>query len=78
MPTLPLRAAVGAAIRHLRGEQGIAQERLAALAGVDRAFFGKLERGESNPSVETLAKVADALGIPLDILFAEVERQRGR
>jgi len=69
---------VGAAIRHLRAGQGIAQERLAALAGVDRAFFGKLERGESNPSVETLAKVADALGVPLDVLFAEVERQRGR
>jgi transcriptional regulator with XRE-family HTH domain len=77
MTSSDLRAAVGAAIRAIRTGQSIPQERLAALAGVDRAFMGRLERGETNPSVETLAKVADALGTPLDVLFAEVERLRG-
>lgn len=78
MTHLNLRAAVGAAIRTLRTSQGIPQESLASRAEVDRAFMGRLERGESNPSVETLAKVAAGLGVPLDVLFAEVERLRGK
>ncbi len=77
MTPLDLQAAVGAAIRAIRSSQGIPQEKLAVLAGVDRAFMGRLERGESNPSIETLSKVALGLGIPLDVLFAEVERLRG-
>jgi len=78
MPANPLSLAIGAAVRSLRAEGGIPQERFAVLAGVDRAYMGRLERGEANPSVEIIDRIAAALGLPLDAVFAEVERQRCR
>lgn len=78
MPHPPISTAIAAAIRALRAEQGVSQENLAALAGVDRAYMGRLERGKGNPSVEVMDRIAAALGLPLDAVFAEVERQRGK
>jgi DNA-binding XRE family transcriptional regulator len=40
--------AVGEAMRSLRRERGIAQEAFAARAGLDRSFYGAIERGEFN------------------------------
>lgn len=61
----------------MREETGLAQEHFAYAAQLDRAFMSRIERGKSNVSLETIARIADALGVPLDVLFAEVERRRG-
>jgi transcriptional regulator with XRE-family HTH domain len=37
--------AVGARIRKLREAQGISQEEVARLAGIDRSYYGRIERG---------------------------------
>lgn len=71
-----LQEAFGNAVRALRTERGIAQERLAAIAGLDRAFMSRIERGKTNAALATMAAVAEGLEIGLDTLFAEVERQR--
>ncbi|RYE62219.1 MAG: XRE family transcriptional regulator [Oxalobacteraceae bacterium] len=39
------------------------QERLALDAGMERSYGSDLERGTRNPSVRTLGRLADALGI---------------
>jgi len=52
---------VGAAIRAKRKEQGISQEGLAVISGVERSNMGKIERGENNLSVLNLARIADSL-----------------
>ena len=75
MKSLP--EAFGHAIRGLREQTGVSQEAFAYSANIDRAFMSRIERGKSNVSLGTIEKVADALGIPLDVLFVEVERQRG-
>jgi transcriptional regulator with XRE-family HTH domain len=41
----------------------LSQEALAVDAGVDRSYVGRLERGVENPTVETLDKLAAALGV---------------
>lgn len=41
--------AFGAAVRAVRTEDGIAQETLAHLAGIERSHMGKIERGEHMP-----------------------------
>lgn len=46
----PARA-FGAAVRSLRAEDGIAQESLACLAGIERSHMGKIERGEHMPTL---------------------------
>jgi transcriptional regulator with XRE-family HTH domain len=56
--------ALGAAIRSLRRERGLAQEAFAAHAAMDRSYFGAIERGEFNVSLDTIVKIAAALGVP--------------
>lgn len=64
--------ALGQAIRSTRHERGLAQEALAARAGIDRSYFGAIERGEFNVTLDTLAKIAAALGISASHLLARV------
>ena len=58
-------------LRRLRVAKGVSQERLAFDAGVDRAYVGHLERGEMNPSIDTIEKLADTLDIKIAEFFVE-------
>ncbi len=69
----PVTIAFGAAVRALRVERGFGQEGFAAHAGLDRSYFGAIERGEFNVSLETIVKVATAL----EVTAAEVLRRAG-
>lgn len=62
---------LGKRIRQLRQRTGLSQERFAAQAGLDRTYYAGIERGERNPSVKQLAKIAAALNLPLRALFSE-------
>lgn len=53
--------AFGAAVREERTNQGIAQEALAHLAGIERSHMGKIERGEHVPTLPLILKIARAL-----------------
>ena len=53
--------AFGAAVREERTSQGIAQETLAHLAGIERSHMGKIERGEHVPTLPLILKIARAL-----------------
>ena len=60
---------IGRRIRQIRIEKGLTQEKLALDAGLNRAYIGYIERGERNPSTETLAKIAKVLKVPLKDFF---------
>jgi transcriptional regulator with XRE-family HTH domain len=60
-------------LRRLRSEQGISQERLAADAGVDRAYVSELERKRGNATLDLLDKIASVLEVPLSEFFCEPE-----
>jgi transcriptional regulator with XRE-family HTH domain len=62
---------LGKRIRELRQHTGLSQERFAARAGLDRTYYAGIERGERNPSVKQLAKIAVALGVSIGTLFDE-------
>ncbi|MCX2863605.1 helix-turn-helix transcriptional regulator [Paucibacter sp. PLA-PC-4] len=68
----PARA-FGAAVRAIRTEDGIAQEALALLAGVERSHMGKIERGEHMPTLAMILKLANALGRSSAELMLETE-----
>ncbi|WP_229298482.1 helix-turn-helix domain-containing protein [Stenotrophomonas maltophilia] len=53
--------AFGAAVREERTNQGIAQETLAHMAGIERSHMGKIERGEHVPTLPLILKIARAL-----------------
>lgn len=60
---------VGQQLRTLRRERKLTLQQLAAMTGLSRAFIGQIEAGSANPSVGTLKKVADAMGVPMGALF---------
>ena len=53
--------AFGIAVREMRLARGIAQEALAASAGVERSHMGKIERGEHAPQLGLIFRIAVAL-----------------
>jgi len=52
-----------------RLEQGLSQKELADKINTKQSAISRLESGEYNPSIELLAKVANALGKELQISF---------
>ena len=54
----------GAAVRRFREKQGYSQEMFADKVRVHRTYLGGIERGERNPTLTTIHRVADALGVP--------------
>lgn len=57
----------------MREDQGSAQDHFALMASVDRSYYGKLERGERQPSLGLLLRIAGALGVPGATLVAATE-----
>jgi transcriptional regulator with XRE-family HTH domain len=53
---------MGALVRRARTKAGITQEDAAHAAGIDYKRWQRLEAGEVNPTIKTLARVADAIG----------------
>ena len=60
-PHRPTLIALGQALRVLRKDRGLSQDRLANLAGIDRAYLGGIERAERHPTWEAIEKLLDTL-----------------
>ncbi|MBL7150173.1 MAG: helix-turn-helix transcriptional regulator [Candidatus Pacebacteria bacterium] len=63
---------IGKNIRHYRKKLGLSQDKLSKLAEVAYNTVVKIESGENpNPTIDTLTKIAKALGISVDDLIKE-------
>ncbi|MCU6712429.1 helix-turn-helix domain-containing protein [Paenibacillus sp. J5C_2022] len=63
---------IGENIRALRREKGLSQEQLALRADINTSYMGQVERGEKNPTIDVLNRIAFALQTPLkDIVTVE-------
>lgn len=52
-----------------RKNNGLTQKELAKITGINQADISRLENGNANPSIRTLKKLADGLGMSLKIEF---------
>ena len=66
---MELNRAVAGNIRRVRKSKKLSLEQTAALSGVSRSMLGQIERGEANPSVAILGKIAQALKVPAEVLL---------
>lgn len=60
---------VGEDVVRLRTDAGARRAQVAAAAGLDRSFLGRIEAGSANPSLETLVAIGVALGADLRVRF---------
>ncbi len=63
---------IGQRIRNYRTAQGLSQEDLAELARCHPTYIGQIERGEKNPTLESIEKISSALSISLSQLFEKL------
>ena len=68
---------VGGRLRELRDARNISMRGLATASGLSANALSMIERGKTSPSVSTLYKLADALGVSITAFFgAEAEKQQ--
>ncbi|MBE5996769.1 MAG: helix-turn-helix transcriptional regulator [Lachnospiraceae bacterium] len=65
----------GYVIRELRLKRELTQEVLSGLAGIPRSHLAMIESGRINPKIDTLWKIAEALGMKLSELVGQIEAQ---
>jgi len=59
----------GNKVKELRESRNMTQESLALEIDVDKSYIGRIERAERYPTLNTIIKIADALGIKVKDLF---------
>ena len=64
---------LGMRIRYLRKQKGMSQEDLALESGVNKNYLSDLERGERNPTLKVLDKLASSLGVTLSELLMGIQ-----
>ncbi len=66
---------VGMVIQRFRKSKKMSQEVLSGLAGLDRTHYSKIERGLRSPTIDTLFKIAHALGVAPHELMHSIEKE---
>lgn len=59
----------GEQLFRLRTKSHLSQENVALSADISTSYYGQIERGIANPSVETLEKICDVLGVRIYDIF---------
>ena len=76
--TVALRAALADQIRRARKRCAFSQEELAWRSGLHRTYISMIERAQRSPTVDSLEKIAAALGISASALLARAEESGRR
>ncbi len=65
------RALLARNLRRIRLERGLTQEKLSLESGVMQSHLSEIEAGKRNATVDLIGAVAQALGLPVALLFEE-------
>src|SRR3982751_419050 len=78
MPKEKPKVNIGQVIRSYRGQRGLSQGDIERRTGLLRCYLSRVENGHTVPSLETLAKIAEAMDISLADFFPGTETPRDR
>lgn len=56
-------------LKRVRAKKKLSQRVLARLLEVDKGYISNIESGKKNPTIATIQKLADALGVSADLLI---------
>ena len=73
MQPLPANMKAANAVWGARAAAGFSQKELSASSGIDQSDISRIERGLANPSVQTLDRIAEAMGMELNISIMKDE-----
>jgi transcriptional regulator with XRE-family HTH domain len=74
---MDIRQVVGKNVRRYRIEAKLSQNELAASMGVEQGYVSRLERGGKNPTIVTIWRAAEALGVgPAVLLWTRSKRSK--
>lgn len=62
------RREVGEQIRRVRLERNLSQREVCEQTGIDVATYSRIEQGHASPLLDTLIRIALAIGVPLEDL----------
>lgn len=65
----------GQALKQLREEKGISQEKFALSIGMDRTYYASVEAGKRNISLQNIKKIADGFDLSISTLFVVAEKK---
>ena len=68
---------IGKRLRTLREAKGLSQGDIEKRSGLLRCYISRVENGHTIPSLDTLAKIAGAMELPLSQFFAESGHSNG-
>jgi len=74
MKTDDVKKGFGAEVRRRRKDLGLSQEELAERADLHRTYVSDVEAGKRNPSLQSMQRLAKALGATMGGIFSSVER----
>ena len=62
-------------LKRLRAEKGLSLDAVAKLSGVSKSMLGQIERGEVNPSVSTMWRIANGLKVSFTVLMTRPQNE---
>lgn len=62
---------IGENLKRLRTQRNLSLSKLSDMCGVSKVMLGQIERGESNPTINTIWKIAKGLKVPYTVLIDE-------
>lgn len=76
MKNQEIKRAMGMMIRRIRKSKELTQEQLAELSGITYKYLGLIERGKTNPSIDTMLGIINGLNIPVEkIIQIDIRKQ---
>ena len=69
------RLRIGQRIAELRKERGLTQTQLAERCGLQQAHIARIEAGRYSVGLDTLAQIADAMGMVIDFVKTQMSSQ---
>lgn len=72
-----LKKAFGKVIKELREQEGLSQQELADMAGLDRSYLSDLERGLNFPSLNIVYSLAEVFKMRAGALIERVDEEMG-